>query len=260
MGYLYETHMHTCLSSKCGTSTGKEHVRFYLEHGYTGIIITDHFYGGNTSVDRQLPWEQFVDAYWRGYEDAWEEGQRLGLDVFFGIEQNYAHDEYLIYGLSREYMKAHPEMRFWTRQQQLDEVHKAGGCVIQAHPFRIKNYMDRIRLASLFSDGVEVANAGNDALDDSRCMRYATERKLVMTAGSDNHHSIGEKLLFGVELNEKLKDIRDYVRILLNREPIGLHVPPERFTVSEPELDDRHLAYYLNEQEEDVLSRYQWNV
>ena len=45
MGYLYETHMHTCLSSACGVSTGKEHVRFYKERGYTGIIMTDHFSG-----------------------------------------------------------------------------------------------------------------------------------------------------------------------------------------------------------------------
>ena len=26
MGFLYETHMHTCLASACGISTGKEHV------------------------------------------------------------------------------------------------------------------------------------------------------------------------------------------------------------------------------------------
>ncbi len=43
MGYLYETHLHTCLASACGISTGKEHVRYYKDLGFTGIMMTDHF-------------------------------------------------------------------------------------------------------------------------------------------------------------------------------------------------------------------------
>ena len=107
MSYLYETHMHTCLASACGVSTGKEHVHFYKDQGFTGIIVTDHFFGGNTCVPRDLPWEKRIDLFFRGYEDALEEGLKVGLDVFFGLEQNYDHDEYLIYGLTKEYMKAH---------------------------------------------------------------------------------------------------------------------------------------------------------
>ena len=104
MGYLYETHMHTCQGSRCGVSRGSEHVRPYLDAGYTGIIVTDHFFGGNCAVDRSLPWEQRIDLFWAGYEDALEEGLKIGLDVFFGLEQNYEGDEYLIYGLTKEYM------------------------------------------------------------------------------------------------------------------------------------------------------------
>ena len=152
MSFLYETHLHTCLASACGKSTGKEHARFYKDAGYAGVIMTDHFFGGNTAVDRTLPWEKRIDLFWRGYEDAREEGDRIGLDVFFGLEQNFSGDEYLIYGPTKEYMKAHPEMEHWTRRQQLEEVHKAGGCVIQAHPFRIRGYMDRIRIGTAFCD------------------------------------------------------------------------------------------------------------
>ncbi len=151
MSYLYETHMHTCLASACGVSTGKEHARYYKERGYTGIIITDHFFGGNTAVDRSLPWEQRIDVFWRGYEDALEEGLKIGLDVFFGLEQNYSGDEFLIYGLTKDYMKAHPELEHWTRREQLECVHAQGGAVIQAHPFRIRGYMDKIRLADSFA-------------------------------------------------------------------------------------------------------------
>ena len=258
MPFLYETHMHTCLASACGVSTGKEHARFYREAGYTGIIMTDHFFGGNTAINRELPWEERIDLFWRGYEDAKEEGDRIGLDVFFGLEQNYAGDEYLIYGLTKEYMKAHPEMEHWTRRQQLDEVHRVGGCVIQAHPFRMRGYMDRIRLGTLFCDGIEAANLGNEQIDDARAYRMGRELNLVMTAGSDNHHS-PRPGTYGVELEEKLTDIRDYVRVILGRGSIGLYVPEERFDLSlEGEPDERHTAYALNEKEEDVLSEKQW--
>ena len=56
MPYTYETHLHTCRASLCGKSEGSEHVRYYKELGYTGIFVTDHFFGGNTAVPRDLPW------------------------------------------------------------------------------------------------------------------------------------------------------------------------------------------------------------
>jgi len=259
MAFLYETHMHTCTASACGKSTGKEHVRFYKDAGYTGIIMTDHFFGGNTAVDRSLPWEDRIDWFWRGYEDAKEEGDRIGLDVFFGLEQNYAGDEYLIYGLTKEYMKAHPEMEHWTRQQQLEEVHHAGGCVIQAHPFRIRGYMDRIRVGTLFCDGIEAANLGNEAIDDARAFRMGNAEGLLMTAGSDNHLSPPKSAPYGVILEKRLTCIGDYVRTILNREPIGLHVPEERFTESlEGEPDERHVAYMLDGNEQCYLMREQY--
>ena len=258
MSFLYETHLHTCQASACGRSTGKEHARFYKTAGFTGIIMTDHFFGGNTAVNRELPWEERVDCFWSGYEDAKEEGDRIGLDVFFGLEQNYSGDEYLIYGLSKEYMKAHPEMEHWTRRQQLDEVHRAGGCVIQAHPFRIRGYMDRIRLGNLFCDGIEAANLGNEPLDDARAYRMGQEYGLLMTAGSDNHYS-PVSTPYGVELETKLNSIQDYVSMIMKKSPIGLYVPKDRFAVSgDAEPDERHIAYMLDDQEQVVSSPKQW--
>ncbi len=263
MSFLYETHMHTCLGSACGRSTGKEHARYYKSIGFTGIIMTDHFFGGNTAVDRERPWEERINLFWRGYEDAKEEGDRIGLDVFFGLEQNYAGDEYLLYGLSKEYMLTHPEMEHWTRRQQLEAVHGQGGCVIQAHPFRMRQYMSRIRLGLHFCDGIEAANAGNDPIADARAFRYGRELGLVMTAGSDNHNSPepGEysPRIYGVELEKRLTSIADYVRIIKQRDPIHLYVPADRFDIP-PDvfLDDCHKAYILDENEQDVPARKEW--
>ena len=44
MPYIYETHMHTNQASACGRSPGKDYIQKYMDAGYSGIIITDHFF------------------------------------------------------------------------------------------------------------------------------------------------------------------------------------------------------------------------
>lgn len=261
MPYLYETHMHTCQGSRCGVSTGSEHARYYKEIGYQGIIVTDHFFGGNCAVPRNLPWKERIELFCSGYEDALAEGQKIGLDVFFGWEQNYDLDEYLVYGLDKQWLLNHPEYEHCSRKEQLETVHQAGGCVIQAHPFRDRGYIPRILLATPFCDGIEVANAGQTSINDYPALRYANELNLVTIAGSDNHHSSGDRnpteKLFGVELEEKLGSIHDFVRIIRNREKIGLHVPVNRFEI-QPEDQLEREVFWLNEKEEAVPCVRDW--
>lgn len=235
--YLYETHLHTCQGSACGASTGAEHARYYQAQGYQGIFVTDHFFGGNTAIRRDLPWRERVMRFSDGFEDAWNEGQKIGLDVFFGWEQNFQGDEYLIYGLDREFLLAHPEMEKWSRREQLAQVHAAGGCVIQAHPFRMRGYLNAIRLGDAFADGIEVANAGNTPAQDAYAMRYARRRGLYTITGSDNHRSHEDSVLYGVGLDARLESAADFVRHIRTRQPHTLLCPPGRFdapTTGEP--------------------------
>lgn len=257
MAYLYETHMHTCQGSLCGRSTGKEHADYYKSLGYQGIIVTDHFFGGNTAVDRKLPWDAKVEAFCRGYEDALEEGKKIGLDVFFGWEQGFGEDEYLIYGLDKQWLLRHPEIERCSRQRQMELVHEGGGCVVQAHPFRMRHeYMRYIRLGLMYCDGVEAANAGNRPVNDRYAYAYAREFHLPMIAGSDNHYSRPEQPFFGVELENKLDSIGDFVKLILNKESISLHVPKDRFDIHEK--DEKLVSYWVNEQEELVPTGRMW--
>jgi len=132
--YLYETHMHTCQASACSDTPGRDYISRYMDLGYDGIIITDHFYRGNCGVDKSLPWPEFVSRFISGYLDAREEGEKRGFPVFFGWEENIAGDEYLIYGPGPEFLYANKDMRYWTRREQYEAVHAAGGAVVQAHP------------------------------------------------------------------------------------------------------------------------------
>lgn len=223
--YLYETHMHTCESSGCAKSTGEEMAKACKEAGYTGIIITDHNWYGNNCIDKSLPWEEWVEAFCKGYENAKAWGDQNGLDVFFGYEANYDGTEFLIYGISKEWLKSHPEIKDATMEEQLTLVHQAGGMVIQAHPFRKEDYIPKVRLFPEFSDGAEAINAThsnhlsvshNVPEWDEMAIAYSREHKLPMTAGSDAHST----LLFkgGVAFKRKLTSVQDYCHAILGGE------------------------------------------
>lgn len=246
--YRYETHMHTCQGSACGVSTGAEQARFYRAMGYQGIFITDHFFGGNTAAPRSGPWKDRIDRFCEGFEDAWNEGQKLGLDVFFGWEENFMGDEYLIYGLDKQFLLDHPDMERWSRREQYEHVHAAGGCVIQAHPFRMRDYLRDIRICTRFTDGIEAANAGNTPAQDTYAARYAQAKGLYCTAGSDNHRSREGMPLFGVGLTERLTSPADFVRHVLARQPHALLCPEDRFD-ADPTAEPLLPAYVLGEDE-----------
>ena len=230
MTYLYETHLHTSQGSACGVSRGRDYVQSYQDLGYTGIIVTDHFFGGNCAINRKLPWENFVNGFCRGYEEAREEGARRGLNVFFGWEQTFEGDDYLVYGLDKEWLLKHPEVCHWTRKEQIEEVRRYGGCVVQAHPFRQYYYIYRLRLSSCV-DGVEAANSGNERAYDALAWAYAKKVKVTATAGSDIHsvEDIRPDSVFGVYLDKKMETISDYVDAVRNNTISGLRIPEGRF-------------------------------
>ncbi|MCL2759901.1 MAG: histidinol-phosphatase, partial [Treponema sp.] len=161
MVYLYETHLHTAGVSKCALSLGPDYISGYRDKGYSGIIVTDHFFNANCALSRKLPWEEWVNRFYYGYEIAKEEGDRQGFDVFFGWEETFdGCDDYLIYGLDKDWLLAHPECRTWTRGEQYRAVREAGGCVVQAHPFRQRDYIQRVVLSTGCVDAVEIVNGG----------------------------------------------------------------------------------------------------
>lgn len=260
MGYIYETHLHTSQASACGKSPGRDYIQRYIDAGYAGVIVTDHFYRGNCAVDRGLPWREFVNRFCAGYEDARNEGEKRGLPVFFGWEENFDGDEYLIYGPDREWMLAHPDMPTWTRRQQYERVRAAGGCVVQAHPFRARSYNHTIYLSHALCDAVEGFNAGNEPRWDSLAMRYAEVVGLPVTAGSDNHcaEAMCPEKLAGVVFDRPLAGAGDYAAAILKRRPFGLYSRREtpRWTEAiAPDLPCRWLDSEGRDTGADVMER-----
>lgn len=211
--YKYETHLHTSEASACAHNFGKEMVRAYASAGYQGIIVTDHFFNGNTCVPCNLPWKERVELFCRGFENAREEGAKCGLQVFFGFEYGYYHTDFLTYGLDKQYLLDNPDILSWGLSDYADRVHLHGGFITHAHPFREESYIDRIRLMPELIDAVEVYNGGNrKKAFNSRALQYADDNGLPYTSGSDSHAV--DQVLGGIASYTRLESVEDYIRLI----------------------------------------------
>lgn len=220
--YFYETHLHTKESSKCGVADAISSCRAHKEAGYCGMFMTNHNWGGNTAIDRSLGWCDFVDEFFKPYYIAKEWGDKNDFQVFPGYEAGYDGTEFLIYGITVEWMKNHPELWDATVEEQFGIIHEGGGIVVHAHPFREAFYIPKIRLYPEWVDGVEGINAAhsspyqtNDIHPDwdEKAKNYAKEHKLPLTAGSDVHST--HVLYGGMAFADKICDANDFTKRVL---------------------------------------------
>ena len=184
--YVYELHLHTVQGSKCGKSTGAEHVRRYADLGYTGIVVTDHFFNGNCAVSPDLPWDEKIRLFAKGYEDAKEEGDKIGFNVWFGFEFQYGWNHYLTYNISPETLIAHPEIMDMQLKEYVRWVKSEGGYVIHAHPFRLPG--STIIELDQEVDSIEVLNANRPDEESDMALGYAKLFGLPTVYGSDCHN------------------------------------------------------------------------
>lgn len=210
--YKYETHLHTKYASACASISGRGQAIEYMRAGYTGIMITDHFFRGNSCISKTLDWEEKINIFCKGYEEAKDTGDEIGLQVFFGWEETFDGQDFLVYGLDKEWLLNHPEAEHWTIKEQFEKVSADGGMVIQAHPFRDRPYIPKIRLFPKYVHGIEVYNACNDDEENKQAYIYAKKYELPMTAGADSHHH--NIICSGIEVNEKFDCIYDYIDLI----------------------------------------------
>ena len=262
--YKYETHLHTSQGSLCSPCSGAQQGDCLKACGYDGCFVTDHFFGGNTAVDRRLPWDIKTHLFCQGYEDAKRRGDEVGFKVFFGLEFGWHSTEFLTYGIDKQFLLDHPELENITLPKYAELVHANGGFIVHPHPFREAGYIDTIRLFPRCVDGVEVENASHTNPDFNRRAReYAASYDLPMTGGSDTHYTWG----FpggGIALDKPLESPQDYLERLRANDITEILVRSEKYmkpwpqydfwkdairpdiTLLEPELCERAQAFYAS--------------
>ncbi len=214
-GFRLELHLHTRNSSACASLDAADAVLMYQKAGYGGLVVTDHFLTGNARVDKTLPWETQVDLFFNGVDEAVKKGKEVGFTVFEGLEYTDWGTDFLVYGLSRDFIKAHPEMTKMTPEQFLPFFHDQGAFIIQAHPFRQASYVREVRSYIDYVDAFEVINLGNKDPEFNRLAYEEAKRKgKRMTAGSDCHGFGDEYFGAGILLDHKPSSLAEVCNII----------------------------------------------
>nr|MDD6335461.1 histidinol-phosphatase [bacterium] len=212
--FLYEPHMHTSPASACAVSTGSEMAQSYKDHGYHGIIVTDHFFNGNTGIPDTLPWHERVDAFCQGYFSALETGKRIGLHVFFGWEYNGDNMDFLTYGLPPAWLHDHPDVLEWPIPEYFNRVHADGGFIAQAHPFREAGYIKKTVIYPKYMDGIEVINTCSHQNHNAIAQAYCREYGFIPLSGSDNHCADGSDIRGGLAFPHEVTSMEEFIAAL----------------------------------------------
>ncbi len=244
--YRYELHCHENLMNRCGRWSPQEMVKAYSKLGYTGIVVTNHFFNNECcKVSNSLPWEERVEKFYDSYETTRKEGEKLGLDVFFAFEYSansfcqedlselsnsarkriigkdtLAGCDFLIYGLDKDWLLSKDDSILRMSVNNFMKMVKSdGGTVIQAHPFRLASgYMDHISLFPKYTDGIEILNGNPNTIGKANRLAkiYAEEFGFFPTAGTDAH-CITEYLAV-TDLKRKAHSMEELIAALKNGE------------------------------------------
>lgn len=217
--YKYEMHLHTSPCSGGGEDI-RDHIDNMIKKGFSGAVVTNHFHNGDSRVDRNLPWDEFVDAYRQDYLYGLEYAREVDFDLMFGLEEHVGDgQEILIYGITPDILAAHPELKNGTAEKYAEVVHAEGGMVYQAHPYRAAFYISKPFPLECLNvlDGIEVYNAGNRPEWNESAQCLADELGLACTGGSDAHDksSSGRS---GIAAKERIRTNEDLIRILKSRD------------------------------------------
>lgn len=232
---LVDMHVHTKEVSACGKVEARRVVRLYAEKGYDAVVITNHLNGSTRYLHEAPDWDAFIDSYLAPVREARDEGEKVGVRVFWGVELRFENgcNDYLLYGISEETLRAHSELRTLKLKQLRKLADEEGFLIFQAHPFRTGMVVCEPALL----DGIEVANGHPRHRSRNDFARlWADVHGLKMTAGSDFHEE-GDEARGGLLFFRDIADERELAKALRDQDfrlivsPTGgidRHVPHDR--------------------------------
>lgn len=219
--YRYELHAHTGEVSTCAHASSRQLVDAYVELGYAGVVITDHFNNYILESYRGSARDR-VRRYLEGYYNAREYARQYDFTVLLGAETCLlpGPEDFLIYGIDEEFLYRYSSM-YTMKQEELFNACRAYTADIngketpivflQAHPCRSYCKPRDHR----FLDGVEVYNANpRHNNNNHKALEFAgINPDYILTAGSD-YHEVGDEGYGGIETEIKIADNADLVKVL----------------------------------------------
>ena len=208
--YRYEMHLHTSPVSKCAKATVSETLEFYSAQGYDGVFITNHFIKPKNDAQGRT-YEELIEFFFSDYEEALSLSTEMGIKVFSGAEISFSGNHFLVYGLEKEWYLAHSEIADMPFSEMLTFMRGEGAFVCHAHPFDERSFIDHIKLLPRCVDAVEIVNAKKTDFQNAMANLYADAYGLIKFAGSDNHSAGRGNSLAGIECEEPILNIADFI-------------------------------------------------
>lgn len=211
-----EAHLHTYPVSSCAKLTPVEQVRLFKEAGYDTIIVSDHFSPHHfKKLGEDLTFAQKVDKLCDAYLEAKAEGDRIGLTVLFSVELSFRKNHYLLYGVTREFLKLREDIFDISLDELYEHLKAHGITIIQAHSHRAEKCVPHPHHV----DGFEINCCLRKDNYNERTMQVAKEYDLPLTIGSDAHRP--EDAGISATLSEeKIESIEQYLELLFARKLI----------------------------------------
>ncbi len=159
-----DLHVHEKNYSKDSFLSLEEIVEIAKKRGLDAICITDHDSMGLKEYAAKVT-------------------QNTGFPIFVGIEYYSLDGDILAFGID-----SYPEGRV-SAQEFIDLVHKQGGVVVSAHPFRhnrrgLEDKLDVLKGV----DAIEILNGSTLPDATMVAVNYARKYGFAITGGSDCHY------------------------------------------------------------------------
>lgn len=194
MKHKLELHAHTANVSRCAHVRARDMVLHYIDAGYSGLVVTDHF---NRELREFIgsDWSTFVHTYLSGYREALDAaGDRLSVYLGMEIRFNENMNDYLVYGFDEDFLFENENLFDLTLKEFRHRYVHGPIRIAQAHPFRTNSTVTEPDLL----DGIEVYNGNPRANSRNHfaCVWAAYYRKAFLS-GSD-HHEIEDTARGGI--------------------------------------------------------------
>lgn len=194
---LFELHAHTTRYSSCSHMSPEEYIGTAREKGLSGVCLTEHC------------------TFWPEDEFAGLCSKSRGLVIINGNEQRcwdgeVIQGDFLVFGCRFNLERP-------TAGQLINLVHKEGGVVIAAHPFRDVLGVSEDLIYQLDLDAIEVYSSNQEPWQTKLALGIAEKMDIPVISGSDAH--IADLVGYTItKFSVPIKNEMDFVNAIKNRE------------------------------------------
>lgn len=186
-----ETHCHGYGTSGCATTKNDYLINKYLQAGYGGIILNNHYskscynecLKGNDCKEK-------VDCFFNYFDAFKNECAKVGIKVFLGTEVRVrdprcSGTEYSVIGLKRKTYYENPLMFELDQKGLFELAEKDGAFMYQTHPFR----QGVLAGDPKYLHGAESFNGHYHHINNNDlAKKFCEENNLIKLSGTDFHH------------------------------------------------------------------------